>query len=1172
MAPRARKSTPVSGLLAKTLEKKHEQIVAKLVGEVKETFEAEGFGRKNFRPLVEGLYGIVLEHIRKPSQPIGGETLEELIKEEFKAGTPPRLVGRIHILLRKEIIASLSRRSPYYQDMCDVVEDVIDECRLRSHQIHFSLSARELEESRRKTELFAAISRINTALISADLSEERAKIIDSELRGIFQFDALVVCLIRDEWEHIVCHRVIHEDEEQRVEGDFLPIKSSPLMMRLREGNRILYAEPGAAAEARDDPLLKGVAVESLLAHPMLSRDECIGAIALCAKFVGAFSEEDAGALREVANELAAALHNIRLTEMGKRRTAELAMIAEVSRIVSSEADIKNLMVEVASAVQRTFSYYDVSLFLVDKESNEVVMTAQAGALDDLFAKGYRQKIGEGMVGWTAQHGETLLANDVTKEPRFLIASELEREVKSELCVPIKVGDEVTGVINVESKELGAFDKRDVSAIETLSRQMAKAVESARIESDARRVQKYLNQVMTHLPIAVNSFDLNGVYTHWSIGSERMFGYSAEEMVGKRTPDFILKDGHDLKAFMESCAQQGSHIAEVKGVTKDGRELWIHQAMANLYDDAGNHIGYTACLQDITTRKEAELQLLQEKQKLMDVLTAMGAAVSLIDRELTILWSNKTVSEWFAPGEDVCGQHCYKIYLGRDTVCQNCVAMQVFADGATRNEEHVITLPDGTRRHFLSTVTPVRDTEGNIIHVLKLTQDITEHAERMHQLDLLRQFGQILQETLELDRLMFLILTCVTAGPGLGFNRAFLLLVNRDENRLEGRMAVGPANSEEAARIYFDEELRRRSLRELLEEYDSFTERRDHPINQLARSMVFSLNETGEIPVQAVKMKRPVVVEDAESDPRVTPKMRSFVNANQFVCVPLMARGEAIGVILADNLYSGQPITPAKVNVLRTFANQAGLALDNAEAYERLEDNYRQLAEARDRLLRSERLAAIGSMAAHVAHEIRNPLVTIGGFARSIVRQTDPHTECHQSATIIAEEVARLEKILANVMDFTRPSFPKKVPAHINEIVRAACDFLKGQLEEKKIELELTLAGDLPVLMIDPDQMRQVLLNLIKNAMESLHSGGIIEIETAQQRDYVRISIKDNGPGIPAELLENMFNPFFTTKPDGTGLGLAVTRKIVEDHGGEIIVKSTAGEGSTFTVLLPKEGA
>ncbi|HRU04707.1 MAG TPA: ATP-binding protein, partial [Candidatus Brocadiia bacterium] len=301
---------------------------------------------------------------------------------------------------------------------------------------------------------------------------------------------------------------------------------------------------------------------------------------------------------------------------------------------------------------------------------------------------------------------------------------------------------------------------------------------------------------------------------------------------------------------------------------------------------------------------------------------------------------------------------------------------------------------------------------------------------------------------------------------------------------------------------------------------------------------------------------------------VSPSLRSLLWARQCVCVPLIARDDALGVIIADNAFTDHPIGEREVEMLQTFANHAGLAIAAATAYKRLEEKVAELEETRDRLVRSERLAVVGRLAAHVAHEIRNPLATIGGFSRAILRATTNAPKVERNARIILEEVERLEQILANVMNFSKPGTPVLRERDLNESVEALCSFHENVFAERHIVVHKKLDPNCPLLRFDPEQIRQVLLNLCQNAIESMPNGGELTITTRALADRVEVVLTDTGQGMSESVRENLFQPFFTTKVGGTGLGLSVSQKIIHDHGGEILVDSAPGAGSSFTLSLP----
>ncbi|GKT06877.1 hypothetical protein DSTSK_01820 [Desulforhabdus sp. TSK] len=227
-----------------------------------------------------------------------------------------------------------------------------------------------------------------------------------------------------------------------------------------------------------------------------------------------------------------------------------------------------------------------------------------------------------------------------------------------------------------------------------------------------------------------------------------------------------------------------------------------------------------------------------------------------------------------------------------------------------------------------------------------------------------------------------------------------------------------------------------------------------------------------------------------------------------------------------------------------------------------------LRQSHERLLRSERFAAVGEATAYVRHEIKNPLMIIGGFARQLDRNPHLPGSARQKLKIITDEVQRLENFLGDLRDFTQPACPVKQEADLNKIVREVQFMMQEAAEEKQIQLRTSLDDSVPSGQFDPNQMKQVLINLIKNAMEAMETEGSITVSTRRQGDQICIEVADTGKGIEPELMPEIFNPFFTTKKTGTGLGLAVINKIVEDHHGTVSVQSTQGKGTTFSILLP----
>jgi two-component system sensor histidine kinase HydH len=228
---------------------------------------------------------------------------------------------------------------------------------------------------------------------------------------------------------------------------------------------------------------------------------------------------------------------------------------------------------------------------------------------------------------------------------------------------------------------------------------------------------------------------------------------------------------------------------------------------------------------------------------------------------------------------------------------------------------------------------------------------------------------------------------------------------------------------------------------------------------------------------------------------------------------------------------------------------------------------RELLESQERLIHSERFAAVGEAAAYVSHEIKNPLTVIGGLAHQLEQRPANEENSLEKLRIIQGEVKRLEGFLGDLRDFTRPVPPCKQEMDLNRVICEVENLMTESAREKGIHVAERLDPGLPLIEADPDQIKQVLVNLIKNAMEATPAAGQIIVTTGWQDAQVWFSVEDTGKGMSPEELDQIFHPFFTTKPRGSGLGLAVIHKIITDHHGTVTVETTFGQGSTFTVKL-----
>ncbi len=225
------------------------------------------------------------------------------------------------------------------------------------------------------------------------------------------------------------------------------------------------------------------------------------------------------------------------------------------------------------------------------------------------------------------------------------------------------------------------------------------------------------------------------------------------------------------------------------------------------------------------------------------------------------------------------------------------------------------------------------------------------------------------------------------------------------------------------------------------------------------------------------------------------------------------------------------------------------------------------------MIESEKLAAIGRISSHIAHEIRNPLVTMGGYAQRIMQYGENSEKTRHAADVILKESIRLENILSNVMDLTKPQAIIKNLNNINDIISDTIDLLRNVFSERKIHIHTNLYQRLPLVDSDSNQIKQVMLNLLQNALDATPENGEIEIDTGinTANKSIFITVCDTGSGINMENLDDIFEPFFTTKITGVGLGLAIVKRIIKEHHGEITVRNTERGGAEFTITLPYGG-
>ena len=846
---------------------------------------------------------------------------------------------------------------------------------------------------------------------------------------------------------------------------------------------------------------------------------------------------------------------------------EREVVDNIHRIIATTLDIKDVYTGIVAELRKLVDFDRASIALLgDEEGAAVTYVISAEYSGVALKEGEPYPLKGSVLEKAIITGRPVIVEN-TENDEFSTDSLLLKEegIRSRLSVPLRAKENVLGSINLGSKRPDNFSIAHANLLEQVSPQLALATENTILFRKIRDSEEKYKDLYDNAPVLYCTYSMDGTILDCNQTAARLLGYTKESIVGEKISRFIFPE--DREKAEKTLAEGHADDLGLRMVKKDGSIVDVSVSTAPKYDVVGNVNGSRMVARDVTEKKRAEDRLLQESYKVQFVVEALDIGLCLMNKELNITWANKKISEMWGVSEPVVGMACPEIFQCRDIVCP---AQKAFERGEGRFHDIRILTKEGRRRYIENIAIPMKDTRGEVKRVLLLSMDITDREKRIHQLSLLSQLSDALQYTLKLEKVFQLVLTCVTAGHALGFNRAMLFLLNHERDAICGKVAIGPSNLEEAYGVW--QEISKHPTFEGLLGDVVELKPLESELSIKTTLMAFPVSDDREIVVRCLKEKVPQVVGDANNDPRVTEEFRNAIDAKEFVCVPLMVKGKAIGVIVADNVYSAEPITEEHVHILNMFAKSAAQAIENAETYQELEDKMAQLTETQDRLLRAERLAAIGEMASYVAHEIRNPLVTIGGFARSIKRLGSNDENIDTSSKIIVQEVGRLERILDNIRDFTRPAEPLKARVHINKLMEDTLALTEGYLREKDIVVRKELGDDLPETLADPSQMKQVFLNLVKNAAESMTEGGILTVKTYVEENSIKIDFADTGEGVPSEIKGKLFTPFFTTKTGGTGVGLAICQKIVDNHEGKLIVSSAEERGSVFSVLLPVLGA
>ncbi len=1028
------------------------------------------------------------------------------------------------------------------------------------------------------TDILIEIARVASSTLELN---EILNTIAQTIVNTLQKDFCSICLLKPGGK-VVCIEAALDMRKEPLAAFCLSIDKNEVVSKLLD-----ELQPLAFEDIREEPRVKAITrsgadeLLSLLAVPIIRDNAAAGILMLQSKEPYSYSQEEINILTVISHNISVAIRNAELYKNVKTQLDELRIVHEIGKALTSILNMDELLPFICKEVSQLFNARGCILRLLEGEN--LPIKASFG-LPEIIKKEMNLRIGDGIAGWVAQTGEPLLVDNVSQGPENQYIPVIE--ATTVLCVPLKIGEEVIGTLGLYDKKdewgVTIFTEHDLNSLKTFASVSSIAIENARLYKtetekeekilslywDVTQTKDYLKSIIDNSADAIIISDTNGIITSWNRGAEEIYGYTEDEALGKflpMAPEFLIEE--EKRSIRKIMQHETISNIETVRQRKDGQQIEISLTLSPVLDSSGKVAGVSGISRDISEKKRLEKELIK------------------------------------------------------------------------RNEEL-------SRLFFINSV---------------------------------------IRSTLDLEKLIRMVLTVITMGDGLGFNRAVLFLVDQENLTFKGVMGVGPADAEEAGHIWQELSSKGKTLEKIIEDIESGFFKKDAYLDKISKNILIPIDENC-IFFKCATEKRPFNIEDAKSNPLVNPILIQGLGTKAFGIVPLITRDKAIGIILVDNLFTERPIKDDDLLFLMGFASHIASAIENAKLFENIslaeselknifesisdlvfftdkdstirrinqavvkrigkseaeiigEKCYKifhgknepletcphrktletkkscveeiedphlggtfvisnspildsagnllgtvhiardvtELRDLRERVASAERMAALGELAAKVAHEIRNPLISVGGFARRLEKRLTGDTA--EYAKIIVNEVTRLESILKEILGFVKSSTAVKSRTNINELVDDAVNLITPEIEEKGNSIIKNISEAPIIAVINPDKIKEALLNIIKNANQSTENG-TIQVSTSIEDKEAVIEISDTGCGIRKEDRKNIFNPFFTTRSQGTGLGLAVTHKIIQEHNGRIKVESLSKEdeetgseaemGTIFRIYLPIE--
>ncbi len=1032
-----------------------------------------------------------------------------------------------------------------------------------------------LEIEREQRLLVETLSRVGLALTSVLDLPTLLDLICQEGINLFKVGAAYIWLVQE--NELVGFAGQGHGREEFI-GLRVPL-SDPVTLgpRVIREKRPIFVNEALNSNEVNQKLTQLLQIKALLGVPLLKGDKAVGALMISdTDHAERFGPEDVKKATLLGSYAAIAIENAQLFDQTRHQAQQLTVLNQLAREMTGVLEMKNLCTIVAERIHSTFNYLNVAIFTIDQESQDLVLQSIVGVYDGRIVPGELVSVDKGLIGLAAQTGQVVVVNNTQYHPNFFQLA--GPDIRSELAIPLKVGERLLGVMNIDSDQLNAFNESDVATLTTVADQLAVGLEKARLFVETRRRAEQLEALRRLSQDLTTLRDLDTLL--------RQIGQRAVQLLhGDGVGIYLYRAERQLLELVVSLGKGGGPV----GLTLSPGEGFSGKVWASMepliVDDYKTWPGKSPRL--------AHLSL----------STIVGVPIQWGDEPLGVLNVHADNTQRHFTPEDAS--------LLAQFATQAAIAIQNWR------------IYDQTQRYATELESRVAERTFELQALYELAQALGQATQLG---DMIRLILLHLYQAIPHDVAASLLVTDTTNTLMIQSQRP---LSNTLEGHIQEIMAtvLGRPSADKPLEVHRIQSRIEAGAHRPLESLASVMQvplmidespigllfvatEQPYQFNQEQRRLLRTIADQAADSIRRLQSLLAAEHQRLESLVVHLPNGVVLLDAEQHIMLANPAAQQCLAALTPAAI--GDKLTHLGDQSIETILTSSSLARGenypveimggSNQAFAIMAEplavgpeaggwllviwNNTETRATQERIKEQERLAAVGQLAAGIAHDFNNILTSIIGFAELVRLHPDLPPGVQEDLQRIINQGQRATRLVRQILDFSRQSVTEKRPLNLAPFLKETIKLLERTIPENiRIIQEIEPNPEAYHLNADPAQMQQVLTNLAVNARDAMPGGGELRFQlssltlTLGERppypdmspgNWIILIISDTGNGIPTEVLPRIFEPFFTTKEvgKGIGLGLAQVYGIISQHGGFIDVKTELEKGTTFTLYLP----